>query len=572
LNYPIAIEATGYTLEVIKKLEPLWIQELIAAIHSGHVEFIGSGYSQIIAPLVPHNVNKMNLEEGRKVYEKLLGLTPRIWYMNEQAYSAGIVENYLNQNASAIIMEWNNARAAHPSWSEDTRFFPQVAQGVGSSTIPVIWNDSILFQKFQRVAHNDDYKIQEFVDYLKQFKTYEGGSLCLYGSDAEVFNFRPGRYETEAKIEDDEWERVRLLYQELKANGFNLIFPSEALEHKMDDPIRLGSAEHPIVVKKQPKYNATRWAVTGRDNVKINTICHRLEGKVSNKELCYLWSSDFRSHITEKRWNEYLDKLSALIQKEAYVLNTENELWVKTNNIILILNKNKGLAIKHLSFDSEAMVGTIKHGHYKNMALSPDWYSGNMTLQSFGVPQVTDLARVTPQVLCDNEDAVIVMGIVKTLYGDVTKIYTVKKKVAQIELTYNLQWRYIPKGSLHLGNITFLPEAFKKDTLFYSTHNGGKDMERYDLKESFDHTKPATSVVSASNGLGATEGTIFFGDEDKGLWIMFDKKVCAAMPMLTYIDTGDSFFARLTFSCGEMDESRPDYVAGPLHFTMRLME
>jgi len=48
--------------------------------------------------------------------------------------------------------------------------------------------------------------------------------------------------------------------------------------------------------------------------------------------------------------------------------------------------------------------------------------------------------------------------------------------------------------------------------------------------------------------------------------------VCAAMPMLTYIDTGDSFFARLTFSCGEMDESRPDYVAGPLHFTMRLME
>ena len=71
-------------------------------------------------------------------------------------------------------------------------------------------------------------------------------------------------------------------------------------------------------VKKQRKYNLSRWAVTGRDDIAINAACERIyrgmaDGQASDadwKELCALWASDFRTHITEKRWNGYCARLA----------------------------------------------------------------------------------------------------------------------------------------------------------------------------------------------------------------------------------------------------------------------
>ena len=40
--------------------------------------------------------------------------------------------------------------------------------------------------------------------------------------------------------------------------------------------LRLESPGQPIPVKKQGKYNVTRWAVTGRDDLGINTSCWRI--------------------------------------------------------------------------------------------------------------------------------------------------------------------------------------------------------------------------------------------------------------------------------------------------------
>ena len=74
------------------------------------------------------------------------------------------------------------------------------------------------------------------------------------------------------------------------------------------------SADEPIPVKKQGKYNLTRWAVTGRDDLGVNTDCWRAYERLRDdpaadddswRELCYLWSSDFRTHITDKRWAAY---------------------------------------------------------------------------------------------------------------------------------------------------------------------------------------------------------------------------------------------------------------------------
>ena len=64
INAPIAIEATGYTLECIAAIDPRWIGELRRLIGLGRIEFIGSGYAQLIGPLVPAQVNEANLAIG----------------------------------------------------------------------------------------------------------------------------------------------------------------------------------------------------------------------------------------------------------------------------------------------------------------------------------------------------------------------------------------------------------------------------------------------------------------------------------------------------------------------------
>ena len=101
---PIGIEASGYTLATIRELAPLWINELKALIKEGLCEFIGSGYAQIIGPLVPAEVNQWNQALGQSVYDKILGIRPVTAMVNEMAYSAGLVEHYLNNGYQSFFL------------------------------------------------------------------------------------------------------------------------------------------------------------------------------------------------------------------------------------------------------------------------------------------------------------------------------------------------------------------------------------------------------------------------------------------------------------------------------------
>jgi hypothetical protein len=155
--------------------------------------------------------------------------------------------------------------------------------------------------------------------------------------------------------------------------------------------------------------------------------------------------------------------------------------------------------------------------------------------------------------------------------GPVIKTYVVWKSIPQIEVRVSLPWAKIPKGSLNLGILTFNPEAFDKDTLYYGAHNGGKRLEKFRLKGSkINHSQPVSNTVSATGGLGATEGVVVVGDKKRAIDIWFDQKVCPAMPMLRYEETRKSFLLRLLFSCAEYDESRPNFVEGPINFVMRI--
>jgi hypothetical protein len=637
---PIAIESPAYTLEVIADLEPSWLAELTKAIDSKIIEFIGSGYSQLIAPLVPAEVNEWNLMIGNNLYEQLLHYTPALWYINEQAYSAGIVEHYVRIGANAIIMEWNNPRTLHPEWDEEYRFHPQLAVGTNGSEIPVIWNDSITFQKFQRAAQGD-IDIEDLYSYLLAHVGKKVRNFCLYGNDAEIFDFRPGRFKTEPELNSvHEWSKIREIYHLLRDdNNFELVFPSEVLKssntHHTNIPLSLESSVQPIPVKKQPKYNITRWAVTGRNNLYINTKCYEIYQKVKclsrqdnfskdklldlQKELCYLWSSDFRTHITQDRWASFLKKINHVSEEltnnfstsECTILNNRKTisvnnlhgtiyigetdlgenialpvsvegfeikqdkqfLHITTPSVDAVFNCKRGLAIHSLIFpkiSDHPLFGTVPHGYFRDVALSADWYSGHTVLQRPGKSQITDLINVDFVLEKGSSEAGEWIGCsvtVTTDAGPVKKRYTIFKDIPQINVDIFFEWLTIPHGSFKTGMLTLIPDSFEKNDLFYATHNGGSDFECFKMAGSnILHDTPGSSIVTASHGLGATEGIVVVGDAQKGIAAFYDQTVCAAMPMVIYKEALPSFFCRLMFSCGEMDESRVEPAPGPLRF------
>ena len=90
LNRPIGVEATGYTLETIEKLDPEWLGACRALIERGLIEPIGSGYAQMIGPLMPAELVRWNLKLGHKTYDRLWGRRPRLALINEQAYLSSV--------------------------------------------------------------------------------------------------------------------------------------------------------------------------------------------------------------------------------------------------------------------------------------------------------------------------------------------------------------------------------------------------------------------------------------------------------------------------------------------------
>ncbi len=326
-DFPIALEATGWTLRRIAELDPGWIALLRELLKQGKVEFVGSAHAQCAAPLLPAQVNAWNLRLGREVYQELLGVMPRIALVCEQVYSPGLVPLYLEAGYEALIVDWDNARRSHLQWPAEHRLHPQRALGGGRS-MPIIWSKSIAFQKFQRFAHGE-LSLERYIDYVRGVAGGDGHALMLYANDVEIFDHRPGRFAAEPDLQEGEWQRIAQGLRALREQGVGIpALPCDVLDllgaPGAGHELQLESPSQPIPVKKQDKYNVSRWAVTGRDDIGINTRCRRLYEQLRRdgsadperwRELCELWASDFRTHITESRWQAFLARL-ARVERE----------------------------------------------------------------------------------------------------------------------------------------------------------------------------------------------------------------------------------------------------------------
>jgi hypothetical protein len=588
---PIGVELTGLTLEEIARHDPEWIGRVRVLIAAGQIELIGSGYAQIIGPLVPACVTERNLALGNELYAKWLNCRPKLALINEQAYSAGLVGLYLDAGYRGILMDWDNCAAHHPEWAKETRYRPQRALGNDGRAIDLLWTNTVAFQKLQRLAHGDISQA-EYVRYVRGQTGLTDRLFCLYASDAEVFDFRPGRFRTEEALAGSEWQRIADAFAALaETPDCTLVRPGDALTGAQKVPLRLESAACPVPVKKQRKYNLSRWAVTGRDDIAINATCQRICSDLvaSNatdadwKELCYLWSSDFRTHITEKRWSEFCKRLQAAEMKwaaDAPVPSrraargaklSERHIRIETPSLIAVLDRRRGLAIESLRFAGNAAptVGGLPHGHFDDIALQADWYTGDCVFEAPGEPKVTDLEWCEAHQFRDNDGNVCVHGRIETPNGPIEKTLTFFANESKVEFDIAFHWHDWGRGSLRLGHVTLLPAAFDLAALSLTTHNGGKLPETFCLNgASVDHGAPVSFLVSCSYGFGMTEGWAEIGDNATRLRVCVDREIAPLLGLLTHRRVGDSLFCQLVLSALELDETRTPtaYREGPRRF------
>ncbi|CAM2067275.1 Glyco-hydro-57 domain-containing protein [Sulfidibacter corallicola] len=602
---PLGVEASAWTLEQVQALRPQWMDRFRGLLERSRCELVGSGYIQAIGPLMPHAVNHWNQEWGLRRYRSLLGVRPRIVLVNEMAFSPAMVDIYADHGYEALVLDWDNAHLllgdALP------RQAPWLARGLDRPSLPVLWSDSILFQKFQRFVHRD-IDSTEYHAYLARRFATASHPLPLYCSDVEIFGFRPRRYDYEPlSAAPDEWQRIGSLFDEvLSRHGVTWLLPSKALTRMVPNqdepepaPLGLNAVDQPIPVKKQPKYNVSRWAVTGRADLRLNSLCHRAAELIENaaevarpefyRRLCLLWSSDLRTHIHPDRLQRALHDLQTLIRELGgdptfpIAVSSEPgrrlsdpalselgvtlerdpegiELRIRTDHLDVALNLRRGLAIKRLAFprhDAAPLIGTLAHGYFEGIDLGADFYSGHVVME---LPadhrRLTDLARCEPEWYLEGETGdLVVQGRIGTHLGPILKQYRFRADSESLAITYAFPGWLLPRGTARVGHFTLLPHAFR-GPLQLRCHNGGRSVEIFPLDRACHHGSPLSSLVSCTTGFGATEGWLEFGDARRRLRISWDPGRCAVFPMLWHDPRPPGHLTRVLFSLAEWDETR----------------
>jgi hypothetical protein len=186
-------------------------------------------------------------------------------------------------------------------------------------------------------------------------------------------------------------------------------------------------------------------------------------------------------------------------------------------------------------------------------------------LEQPGEPKITDLEWSETTMAHDNGD-VLVAGTIATPLGPIEKVLRFHADAPRIDFDITFRWKEWGKGSLRLGHITLLPDAFDWDRLTIKTHNGGFAAERFALEGAdIEHGAPVSFLVSASCGLGMTEGWAEISDGRRSVDIEVDREVAPLLGLLTYRKAGGSLFCQLALSMLELDDTRrpTPYREGP---------
>ncbi len=571
----VGLELSAYSLEKIQELRPSWIDKFKELHKKSLIELIGSGYMQIIAPLVPYEINIKNQAIGLEVYKNILGITPTIAYINEQVFSASMVNIYKEVGYSAIAMEWNNAYSINSKeiWKKEFAFQPVIAKGLNAS-LPILWTDTIVFQQFQRMAHKE-ISTPEYLKIISHHLNSGYKALPLYSSDLEIFNYRPGRFETEAIIHTDEWQTISSTMNRLKEFG-DFYLPSEVIEKALDQSIKLNltTVAHPILVKKQAKYSLSRWSACGRGANLINTLCYNyflnMKDETNIKKLLQYWGSDYRTHTTLKKWNEAISFLSQDkkpiepqykdIENDLFLTEEDNKLIFKKENYQIIFNKAKGLAIDTIYKNEQKLAfGTVRHGDLDYITYGADFFTGALTIESSNTGKLTDLCQIEDYLFKKIDENIYMLSTTINIKKKATeyKSWIINLNKGKITLDTTLALTEFINGSIRAGSFTLLPQD-KHSKLWYECKNGGKEYERFYINDdsNIEHNQAKSILQSSSGGIGVTNGVLKFGIGEKIIVsINIEQNISYPFVMLQNSIDHDKYLTRVFFSLQEIDDT-----------------
>ena len=592
-DFNIGIEITGWTLNEIKKIDHKWIILFKKLLKEKKTYLIGSSYTQAIFPLIPHEVNDFNIKYGKQIYKKILNQTPKIAYVNEQCLSKSVVDLYKNQNYKTLIMDWDSIKN-NPNIKPEYQFYPQKLKG-NKSIINVIWNSSNNFQNFQKTVHSK-LSNTEYFEIFNKVNSYKEGVVSVYGSDAEIFDYRLKRFENEASIsnkDSNEWKKIKIVLDKLQKkftflnlNQINKIYFKSKFNKQVVD---ITNIKNNLPTKKQKRYNPLRWYVGGQNNYKINTACWRIylsgnKNKKVLKKLCYYWSSDFRTHIEKNRWENLFSQIkkdekkllkknfvTKIFEKETNRTNYKKNVYFLENKTNIIhyddskyffeFDKERGLSLisfgliknkMHLSY-----LRKYNQGYFYNDKLSVDFYCGHNVAENSNV-KISDLdARGDIKITKKNNFIIFsnkfyrknIIDIQKKWYFDThKKILYLHNKIK----TSDINFLTIRSNYFNINH-----DIFNFNKLKVSTKNGGLEREVFALKGNinFFHDEAISPKFTAKNCFGNTDGYINFSDNKNQVSFKVYNEVGISAPMLCFSkDRNNSSFFRLLTSLKENND------------------
>ncbi|MGH6829410.1 MAG: hypothetical protein ACREFW_10945, partial [Rhizomicrobium sp.] len=230
--------------------------------------------------------------------------------------------------------------------------------------------------------------------------------------------------------------------------------------------------------------------------------------------------------------------------------------------------RRRGLAIERAGFfpDFVPLIGGIPHGHFDDIALQADWYTGDCVMEAPGEPKVTDLEWAETRVERRGDGAIAVHGAIHTPMGPIRKVMHFSATAPRIDFDIAFDWENWGRGSLRLGHVTLLQESFQKDDLVLTTNNGGHASEHFRLGgKTIEHGAPVSFLVSASCALGMTEGWAELSDGRRGVRIEVEREESPLIGLLVHRVTGGKLFCQLILSALELDDTRKPmpYREGP---------
>jgi len=165
--------------------------------------------------------------------------------------------------------------------------------------------------------------------------------------------------------------------------------------------------------------------------------------------------------------------------------------------------------------------------------------------------------KCEPEVLSDGSAIIIIKSEIRDRGVKFNKEYRIYLEESFSEIVSTIQVPSRELAIIHPMNITFIPTSFDKGNLFYASHNGGGEIEKFKIRgDVIEHGRSLSSLISAKQGLGATEGMVIIGDKEKQVCIWHDNNRAALIPTIYYQLAGNNqYFLRLQYSAQEMDET-----------------